>query len=54
MSLAQGPQRSDTGEAQTPGLLFLSQALYHWATALPESLYVTVFVQNGDPNINII
>ena len=31
MCLAQGPQRSDTGEARTRG----SQALYHWATVLP-------------------
>ena len=31
MCLAQGPQRSDTGEAQTRGLLISSQALYHWA-----------------------
>ena len=35
MCLAQGPQRSDTGEAQTRGLSVSSQALYHWATALP-------------------
>ena len=32
---AQGPQRSDAGEAQTRSLLISSQALYHWATALP-------------------
>ena len=31
MCLAQGPQRSDAGEAQTRGLLVLSQALYLWA-----------------------
>ena len=36
MCLAQGPQRSDTGEARTRGPLVSSQALYHWATALPE------------------
>ena len=35
MCLAQGPQRSDAGEAQTRGPSVLSQALYHWATALP-------------------
>ena len=35
MCLAQGPQRSDTGEAQIRGFLVSSQALYHWATALP-------------------
>ena len=32
---AQGPQRSDAGEAQTQGPSVSSQALYHWATALP-------------------
>ena len=35
MCLAQGPQRSDTSEAQTQGLSVLSQALHHWATSLP-------------------
>ena len=35
MCLAQGPQRSDAGEAQTRGPSVSSQALYHWATALP-------------------
>ena len=35
MCLAQGPQRSDAGEAWTRGPLVSSQALYHWATALP-------------------
>ena len=35
MCLAQGPQRSDAGEARTCGPLDSSQALYHWATALP-------------------
>ena len=34
MCLAQGPQRSDAGEAQTSGPSVSSQALYHWATAL--------------------
>ena len=33
MCLAQGPQRSD---ARTGGPLVSSQALYHWATALPK------------------
>ena len=37
MCLAQGPQRSDAGEAQTRSLLVSSQALYHWATAFPTS-----------------
>ena len=35
MCLAQGTQRSDAGEAQTRGPSVSSQALYHWATALP-------------------
>ena len=35
MCLAQGPQRSDAGEAGTRGPSVSSQALYHWATALP-------------------
>ena len=39
MCLAQGPQRSDAGEARTRGPSVSSQALYHWATALP-SLYM--------------
>ena len=38
MCLAQGPQGSDTGEAQTCDLLVSSQALYHWDTALPDTL----------------
>ena len=35
MCLAQGPQRSDAGEAWTRGPSVSSQALYHWATPLP-------------------
>ena len=35
MCLAKGPQGSDAGEAWTPGPSVSSQALYHWATALP-------------------
>ena len=35
MCLAQGPQHSDAGEARTHGPSVSSQALYHWATALP-------------------
>ena len=34
MWLAQGPQHSDAGEARTRRPSVLSQALYHWATAL--------------------
>ena len=41
MSLAQGPQRSDAGEAWTRGPSVSSQALYHWATALPFNLLYT-------------
>ena len=37
MCLAQEPQHSDAGEAQTRGPSVSSQALYHWATALPSS-----------------
>ena len=36
MCLAQGPQRSDAGEARTRGPSVSSQALYHRATALPK------------------
>ena len=35
MCLAQGPRRSDAGEARTRDPSVSSQALYHWATALP-------------------
>ena len=35
MCLAQGPQRSDAREARTRRPSVSSQALYHWATALP-------------------
>ena len=42
MCLAQGPQRSDAGEAQTPGLSVSSQALYHWSTALPQTCPVNM------------
>ena len=34
MCLAQGPQRSDAGEARARGLSVSSEALYHWATEL--------------------
>ena len=35
MCLAQEPQHSDAREARTRGPSVSSQALYHWATALP-------------------
>ena len=37
MCLAQGPQRSDAGEARTRNLSVSSQALYHGASALPQN-----------------
>ena len=37
MCLAQGSQRSDAGEARAHGPSVSSQALYHWATALPDT-----------------
>ena len=42
MCLAQGPQRSDAGETQTRGPSVSSQALYHWAIALPFTDFVTL------------
>ena len=46
MCLAQGPQRSDAGEARTRYPSVLSQALYPWATALPiyYFMYLPLFV----------
>ena len=38
MCLAQGPQHSDAGDAQTHCTSVSSQALYHWATALPKDI----------------
>ena len=46
-SLAQGPQRSDAGETRTLGPLVSSQALYLWATALPNSLDVDNYYCNS-------
>ena len=43
MFFAQGPQRSDAGEARTRGPSISSQALYHWATALPMLSFVNIF-----------
>ena len=42
MCLAQGPQRNDAGEARTHWFSVSSQALYHWATALPSQLFPSV------------
>ena len=35
MCLAQVAKRSDAGDVRTSGLSVSIQALYHWATALP-------------------
>ena len=37
MCLAQEPQHSNAGEARTHGPSVSGQALYHWATALPQT-----------------
>ena len=50
MCLAQGPQRSDAGEAWTRGPSVSIQALYHWATALPPPECKTIVIQIR-PNI---
>ena len=47
MCLAQGPQRSDAGEARTRGPSISSQALYHWATALPTLQFVNISWQKS-------
>ena len=44
MCLAQGSQRSDAGEARTRSPSILSQALFHWATALPEEGTVSLAI----------
>ena len=44
MCLAQGPQRSDAGEARTRGPSVSSQVLFHLATALPWCLVCGVGV----------
>ena len=49
MCLGQGPQRSDAGEARTRGLSVSSQALNHWATALPvKGININIFQENGN------
>ena len=48
MCLAQGPQRSDAGEAQTRGPSVSSQALYHWATALPNIMHIFNVLYKSD------
>ena len=53
MCLAQGPQRSDVGEARTSRPSVSSQALYHWATALPKS-NIIIIVMNTDKKISFL
>ena len=48
MCLAQGPQRSDACEAQTMGPSVSSQALYHWATVLPNCVVNSYQFARGD------
>ena len=48
MCLAQGPQRSDAGEARTRGPSVSSQTLYHWATALPQKKKKITLTTLGD------
>ena len=48
MCLAQDPQRSDPCEARTRSPSVSSQALYHWATALPFiCMYYKDLIKNG-------
>ena len=60
MCLAQGPQRNDAGEARTRGPSASSQALYHWATALPLIMlyegpkHIFMMQVNGDLRFQII
>ena len=51
MCLAQGPQRSDAGEARTRGPSVSSQALYHWATALPNPMFHIFYSTYGDASM---
>ena len=51
MCLAQGTQRSDAGEARTRSPSVSSQALYHWATALPR--YVIVATKHNPKANNV-
>ena len=42
MCIAQGPQHSDADGAQTRGPSVSSQALYHWATELPNYVVISM------------
>ena len=44
MCHAQVPQHSDASEAQTRSPSVSSQALYHWATALPSIIDIKLIV----------
>ena len=46
MCLAQGPQRSDVGDARTRCPSVSSQALYHWAIAVPILCVILTWVGN--------
>ena len=53
MCLAQWPQRSDAQEARTRGPSVSSQALYHWANALPIlflKTYIFTITNSEDPD----
>ena len=52
MCLAQGPQRSDASEARPIGPSSSSQALYHWATALPTASNLILFWDYSN-NVNV-
>ena len=46
MCLAQAPQRSDAGEARICGPSVSSQAIYHWATVLPDFFVINQMISN--------
>ena len=52
MCLAQSSQRSDAGEARTRRTSVSSQALYHWATALP--ILRSMLFDNNKNNFNYL
>ena len=54
MCLAQGPQRSDAREARTRGPSVSSQALYHSATALPQTVWHSDGISERIILINLI
>ena len=50
MSLAQGPQRSDAGEAQARSLSVSSQALYHCLASM-SSVLVIIAAANSEGSV---